>query len=68
MVLAESHLHGHAHPDVVQRTVGEVDDEPAAALELDHAVDGGRVHGHGQHVSGEGLDDGGHVGELVVLL
>lgn len=62
---AEGHLDAVADCDFLRLAVGHLAQKPAAALEIDHHVDGGRIKRIGQAVQREGGDAGGAVRERI---
>ena len=64
----ELQAHGQAHPQILLGAVGEIGNETAAPLELDHPVEGRGIHGDGEHVRSKSLNPGRDVGEFIILL
>src|SRR5512136_922650 len=65
VLAAEAQLYGHAHLQRLQLAVVQIEEPPAAAFEVDEAVDGRRTQAEGQQVTRVGEQRSPPVGEAV---
>ena len=64
----QSHPDRQPDLDLVQLAIGKIGHHPAAALELNHAVYGGRIDRNRQHVAPKRFDRSRYIGEFIFIL